>query len=81
MPTPDIELAILRQNRQLAHFNQEAAARRQEFHLMASEGERIAWLQRRIDELETRAGGAALGVAPPEAAAHDGTPPGPTAAA
>lgn len=73
-PTPDTALAILRQNRQLAQFNQESSARRQAFHLMASEGERIAWLQRRIDELEALASAAPPADNAPTAASPRDTP-------
>ena len=68
-------LSSLRQQLDFALALQMAAARRQEFHVMASEGERIAWLQRRIDELEVSAG-AAHWVAGDDAAAvaTGGTP-------
>ena len=45
-------LPLLRRQLRFALALQESAARRQAFHVMAGEGERIAWLQRCIAELE-----------------------------
>ena len=64
-----VTLAILRQNLHLAKLTQDAATRRKHHRLAASEGERIAWLQRRIAELEAQQQGAARAETAPRQAA------------
>ncbi len=51
-----VTLSILRHNLQVAQFIQESAQRRKQFLLIANEAERIAWIQRRIAELEAQVG-------------------------
>lgn len=51
-----VTLEVLRHNLFMARIIHDSAKRRKQFLLMQTEAEQIAWIQQRIDELQTKIG-------------------------